>query len=70
MGGHVFRICNLDFKAGNSKAEEDRIQKQRIRGQRTKANREKQLQGILMYPVQKEGFITLSGCVCVCVHER
>lgn len=61
MDGHVFCICNLDSKAGNGHAEEARVQKKRIKGQRTKTNRERQLQGVLMYTKQREGFITLSG---------
>lgn len=60
MGGHVFCMYNLDFKVGNSNAEEARVQKKIIKGQRTKTNRERQLQGVLMYTMQKEGFITLS----------
>lgn len=60
MDGQVFCICSLDSKAGSSNAEEARVQKERIKGQRTKTNREMQLQGVLMYTVQREGFITLS----------
>lgn len=73
-GWASFCICNLDFKAGNSNAEEARVQRKRIKGQRTKTNRERQLQGVLMYTMQSEGFITFSGVFClgsfVSLHER
>jgi hypothetical protein len=51
--GLFFCICNLDFKAGNTGAEEAEVQRKGIKGPRTKTNRGRQLQGILMHPVQK-----------------
>lgn len=61
MDGYIFCICNLDSEAGNSNAEEARVQKKRIKGQRTETHRERQLQGIFMYAMQREGFITFPG---------
>lgn len=68
-GWACFLHFNLDFKAGNGNAEEARVQKKRIKGQRTKTNRERQLQCVVMYTIQKKGFITLSRLcfVFVCV---
>lgn len=37
-----------------------RVQKKRIKRQRTKTNRERQLQHVVMYTIQKKGFITFS----------
>lgn len=61
MDGYIFCICKLDSEARNSNAEEARVQKKRIKGQRTETHRERQLQGIFMYAMQREGFITLPG---------